>query len=51
MKENKTVRIDYDDLTDDVINKINKLLQEHHLKLEFDNKPHDGFELLSLVKL
>lgn len=50
MNKDKTIRIDYDDLSDDIVEKINKLLVEYNLKLQFDGEYHDGFEILSLTK-
>jgi len=51
MIENKTIQIDYDDLPDDIINKINKLLSSYNLKLEFDGEFHDGFEIIHIKEL
>ena len=47
----KTARLNYDDLPDDMIRKINELLKDYNIKLEFDHEFHDGFEILSVVSL
>lgn len=43
------IRIDYDDHLDDVINKVNHELQRLGLRIEYDGKPHDGYELCRIV--
>lgn len=45
------IRIDYDDQGLDFVGKINRELAKHNLVIESDNKEHDGFELLRIVKL
>jgi hypothetical protein len=45
------IRFEYDDQCLDIIDKINKALEEHNLMLECDEKEHDGFELFRLRKI
>lgn len=50
MKLGETLRIDYDDNGLDAMDKVNEALEEHRLKFEDDEKPHDGFCLFTLRK-
>jgi hypothetical protein len=51
MKIGEILRIDYDDNGVDVMDKVNKALEEHGLRFEDDEQPHDGFCLLTLRKI
>ena len=45
------VRIEHDDNAYDVIAKANELLEDQNIEYElvFDNKEHDGFDILTLI--
>ena len=51
MKIGEVLRVDYDDTALDIMDKINAALEEHGLKFEDDELPHDGFELFALRKI
>ena len=44
------IRIEYDDMAEDIVMKLNTALEQYGLRFEFDDQEHDGFEILSLVK-
>ena len=45
------ITIDYKDSALDIIEKINEELLPQGLELKFDDQDHDGFELVSLVRV
>ena len=45
------VRINYDDECLDIIDKINKALRTHGIRLVDDNLSHDGFCLFVIEKI
>lgn len=51
MKIGETLKLYSDDNFIDVVDKINAALEEHGLRFEADDQPHDGFEILTLRKL
>lgn len=51
MKIGETLRIEYDDNIVDVVDRLNDALEEHGLKFEDDELPHDGFNVLTLKRV
>lgn len=51
MKIGETLRINYDDDVCNITDKINAALEEHGLKFEDDDLPHDGFNILTLKRV
>lgn len=51
MKIGETLRVAYDDNVCDIIDKLNAALEEHGLKFEDDEQPHDGFNILTLRRV
>ncbi len=45
------LRINHDDDSLEVVDKINKLLHPHGLRFVCDDQPHDGYELFTLTVL
>ena len=43
------LRIDYDDILPDIIDRINTFLEPHNLAFVDDMKDHDGYCLFTLV--
>ena len=51
MKIGETLQINYDENVCDITDKINAALEEHGLKFEDDELPHDGFNILTLKRV
>ena len=49
MSEIKSIIIYHDDQADDIIDKINDLLESKNLILNYDDEIHDGYEIIILM--
>ena len=50
MRNELTLRIDYDDDALDIMDKVNAMLKSFGIQFINDEKPHDGFEIYTIEK-
>ena len=51
MKLGETLRINYDHDLIEIIDMVNKALEEHGLRFEDDDQYHDGYNILTLKRV